>query len=62
MAPYGKGNRRLFKKDTIAFNQKSSELVKVQLNHKTWVYVKKDTTEKEIEKLRQKYTPSTWKI
>lgn len=53
MAPYGKGNKRLFKK--TAFNEKKTELVKVQLNHKTWVYVKPGTTETEIEAMRKKY-------
>ena len=55
MAQYGKGARRLYKKNTIAFNEKSSNLVKVQLNHKTWVYVKPQTTETEIEAMRKKY-------
>jgi hypothetical protein len=57
MTQVGKGRKLLYKKNHVAFEEKKDELIKVQLNHKTWVYVKKEVTESMIEQLRKKYTP-----
>lgn len=57
MTQVGKGRKPLYKKNHNAFEEKKEEMVKVQLNYRTWVYVKKGTKENEIEELRKKYAP-----
>jgi hypothetical protein len=57
MTQIAKRRKPLYKKNHIAFEEKKDELIKVQVNSKTWIYVKKETGEKEIEELKKKYAP-----
>jgi len=57
MTQVGKGRKPLYKKSPVAFEEKKEDLIKVQLNYRTWVYVKKGIKENEIEELRKKYAP-----
>jgi hypothetical protein len=42
-------------KVSLSFNQKDT--VKLQVNSKTWVYVKPDITQKEIDEMKKRYAP-----
>lgn len=47
--------RKTKPKINLSFDQKDK--VKIQVNSKTWVYVKIDATQKEIEEIKKKYGP-----
>jgi hypothetical protein len=50
-----KRGRKPKQKVNLTFNQKDT--VKLQVNSKTWVYVKPDITQKEIDEIKKRYAP-----
>ena len=53
MALYGRGNKKPLKKKPTVFDE--NKLVRLQVNHKTWVYVKPNLPENEIQRIMDKF-------
>jgi hypothetical protein len=50
-----RGRKPKPKKPNMSFDQKDQ--IRIQVNSKTWVYVKLDASKKEIEELKKRYAP-----